>query len=328
MAIDVADVKAQFGSYYIKNEINMQRLRSMLYQPVETASLFADRPGSDTIYRGALSQLNRIVQPFQKAYTPIGEIVFKPNQIDLYQIKIDISETPDDLERSYVGFLADKEDLERANWPFVRWLIEEHIIAKKQEDLELNEYFSGVYAAPAPGNAGAAGTAINGIRKQIRDYATAGRTNLTNGPIAMGAPAADPADFCTQVEEFAEAIPPIFRSKLDVICMSKELELRYRRGRRAKYGKEVQFINNQDLSTLEDFQNLKVKGLASMSAAQTNMIWAAMPNIRIRPTKKASLSDTMKMESNRRVVDLFSDWWEVLGFEVPEFIFHNDQDLA
>jgi hypothetical protein len=66
----------------------------------------------------------------------------------------------------------------------------------------------GVYAAPANGVAGAAGTAMNGLRKVIRGYNTGGRTNLGNGAIATGAFAADPVDWCTQVEEFVRAMDP------------------------------------------------------------------------------------------------------------------------
>jgi hypothetical protein len=36
----------------------------------------------------------------------------------------------------------------------------------------------------------------------------------------------------------------------------------------------------------------------------------------------------MKIESLKREVFLYTDWWEALNFEVPEFIFHNDQDLS
>jgi hypothetical protein len=34
------------------------------------------------------------------------------------------------------------------------------------------------------------------------------------------------------------------------------------------------------------------------------------------------------VESAKRVVSAYTDWWEVLNFEVPEFVFTNDQDLA
>lgn len=326
MAIDVADVVAQFGSYYVANPKNMQRLRSMLYQPVETAKYFSERPGDDTRYEGNLATLNRIVQPFQKAFTPIGTIKFEPNVFNLFKIKIDMSETPDDLEKTYLGFLAAQPENDRSQWLFVRWLIEVHIMAKIDEDLENNEYFAGVYVAPGAGVAGAAGTAMDGIRKVIRGYNTAGRLNLGNGPIATGALAADPADFCTQVEEMADAVPSIFRPKLDAFFMSKENATKYLRGKRKKYNQYYQQAG--DLMVVEDYSNIKIVGLASMSAASSDLIWASLPENRIRATKKAILAKSMKIESAKRVVDILSDWWEALNFEVPEFVFTNDQDLA
>lgn len=326
MAILVADVVAQFGSYYIANPANMKRLRSMLYQPMETAKYFQDRPSDDTVYRGVLSVLNRIVQPFQKKFTPIGAIDFKPNEFPLFKIKVDMSETPDDLEATYLGFLAAQPEADRKDWLFIRWLVEVHVMAKIDEDLENNEYFAGEHAAPADGVAGAAGTSMNGIRKVIRGYNAAGRLNLGNGPIQMGAIAADDVDFVTQVEEFADAIPRLFRPKLDGFFMSHELKTKYLRGKRRKYNQHYQQVG--DLLVVEDYQNIKIIGLASMSAAESQMIWASIPDNRVRATKKAVLKDSMKIESAKRVVDLLTDWWEALNFEVPEFVFTNDQDLA
>ena len=326
MAINIADVVSQFGAYYIKNDTNMQRLRAMLYQPVETAKYFQERPGDDTVYRAVLSTLNRIVQPFQKAFTAIGTTTFKPNSFPLFKLKVDMTETPDDLEASYLGFLAAAQDLDRKNWPFIRWMVEVHVMGKIQEDLENNEYFAGVYAAPTSGTAGAAGTAMNGLRKVIRDYNTASRLNLGNGPIVTGAAAASAADFVTQVEEFVEDIPSLFRSRIDHIFMSKELQTKYRQGKRAKYN--TNYLQSTDLLTLEDHSHISVVGLSSMSAASTGMYFATLKENRIRATKKAALANSMKIESAKRAVDLMTDWWEALNFEVPEFVFVNDQDLS
>src|SRR4051794_30544318 len=122
--INVADVVAQFGAYYLKTPDNMARLRNMLYTKVETVQHFQNRPTADTIYRCTLASLDRVVQPFQKAFTPLGTVKFEPNVFPLFKLKIDKDETPDDLEATYEGFLAEVDDLERANWPFVRWLME------------------------------------------------------------------------------------------------------------------------------------------------------------------------------------------------------------
>lgn len=329
MSIDVSAVVAQFGAFYKPGSDNEKNLRKMLYERSNTAALFQDRPTADTIWRGTLASIERVVQPFQKAFTPIGGIVFTPNEFNLYKMKIDKSETPDDLESTFEGFLADMDSLDRAAWPFVRWLITEHIMPKKAEDLELNEYFLGEFAAPTPGTAGAVSTAMNGLRKVIRDYNTAARTNMGDGPIATGALAVDPADFCEQMEDFVEAMKPYFRKRFDSIVMSDTLARRYKRGKQKKYGLTVNFLSGkgmEDLATIEHQTNIKVVGVESMEGSE--LIFSTTKENRIRPVKKAALGSTMKVESLKREVFLLSDWLEALNFEVPDFVVHNDQDLA
>lgn len=325
MSIVVTDVVTQFGSYYKAGGDNALTLRNAIYQPSQTAAYFQLRPTEDTQWRGTYSSLNRVIQPYQKAFTPIGTLTFAPNKFDLFKLKIDLQETPDDLEATYLGFLTSVPDADRANWPFVRWWLMNHVMPKKDEDLELNEYFDGVYAAPTPGTAGSVSTAMDGLKKIIKGYNTDGRTNLGDGPIVTGAAAADAADFCTQVEDFAASMPHVFRKKIDFIFMSADLELRYKQGKRAKYN--MMYAQSPDLLTVEDFPNMKVVGLESHGSSE--LMWATIAANRIRPMKKATLADTMKVQQFApRVVSAYSDWWEVLNFEVPEFIFHNDQDLA
>lgn len=325
MAIDVADVIAQYGAYYKPGSDNEKNLRNTLYKPSETAAFFAPRPTVDTIYRGNLASLDRIVQPFQKDFTPIGTFAFAPNEFSLYQLKIDLQEQPDKLEATYLGFLADMPEADRSKWPFVRWAIENHIKPKRDEDLETNEYFGGVYAAPVANVAGAAGTAMNGVRKVIRGYNTAGRTNLGNGAIATGALAADPVDFCTQVEEFVRAMDKRLRSRIDYIFMDTELELRYRDGKDKKYN--MTYAKDADLLTINKFPSIKVQGLESHSGSE--LMWSSIPANRIAPIKKPTMKETMAVQQFApRVVSFYGDWWEALNFEVPEFIVHNDRDLA
>lgn len=319
--INVAAVVAQFGAYYLKNPENLARLRNMLYQKVETIQYFQNRPTSDTVYRCTQASLDRVVQPFQKTWTPIGTLTFLPNVIQLYKLKIDKEETPDDLEATYEGFLADMNDLDRANWPFVKWFMENHIMPAKQRDLEMNEYFKGVYAAPVTGVAGPAGTAMNGLEKTLSDYAIGGRSHMGSGPVATGVPSTDAVAWCTQVETFAEGINTLITDDCDNIFMSRTLARRYIRGRRIKYNSV--YKQEADMVTVEDHTNLSIVGLKSHEGS--NLIWTTTPANRIRPTKKAVLADTMKIESVKRSVAMFTDWWEALNFEVPEFVVTNDQ---
>ena len=328
MAIDVTDVVTDFGAFYKPGSDNQKNLRTMIYKPGKTALYFNLRPTEDTIWRGTLASLNRIVQPFQKTFSPISTTLFKPNEFNLFKLKIDLQETPDDLEATYLGFMANLPEADRAAWPFVRWWLENLVPPAKERDLELNEYFAGVYLAPpVPGTAGAISTAMDGIRKVIRGYNTAGRTNLGNGAIVTGAFAGADADFCTQMEEFVEAIPSEIRSLIKEVFVHTDAATRYRRGKRDKYKLNVNYMEGSGLETIEDYPFIKIVGLDSMVGSE--LIWTSIPENRIRPVKKASLRETMKVQQFApRVVTAYSDWWEALNFEVPEFVFHNDRDLA
>jgi hypothetical protein len=79
--------------------------------------------------------------------------------------------------------------------------------------------------------------------------------------------------------------------------------------------------------TVNKFPNISVQGLESHEGS--DLIWATIAANRIAPIKKPSLKDTMLVQQFApRVVSFYTDWWESLNFEVPEFIVHNDQDLA
>lgn len=324
MSIEVTDLITQFGAYYKPDGDNEKNLRSMLYKPAETGSFFKPLPTNATKWKGTFASLSRIVQAFQKAFTPISELKFEPNSFDLFKIKIDLSEMPDDIEETYVGFLADMSDIDRAKWPFVRYYIVNHVMPRKDEDLETNEYWDGVFAEPVANTPGAAGASMDGLKKIISGYNTAGRTGLKNGALALGAPPVDPKDYCTYVEEYVKMIPKVIRKKMDYVFMNDAAEILYKEGKEEKYNMHNTLDAN--LQTVKLFPNIKVQGLESMG--DSPMIWSSPAENRIRPLKKAELGNTVKVESNRRLVDIFTDWYEVNQFAVPEFLYHTDQGLA
>ncbi|MDH7463978.1 hypothetical protein QEG73_21935 [Chitinophagaceae bacterium 26-R-25] len=317
MSIVVSDIITQYGSYYIDGGQSTQDLYKKLYQPSVTASFFQARPTKNTQYRVGSGDLDRVLQPFQKQFTPIGTFTAKANPIDLFNLKIDKQEYPDEIVDSWLGFL-EGDGIDRSQWPFVRWLLEEHVIPKAQEDYELNEAYAGVFAAPTAGTAGAAGTAMNGIKKQIANYVTGGLIT----PITMGAIPATDEDFCTYVETFVASIPDLYRAKIDYIFMSPALELKYRKGKRAKYN--ANWGQDTDLWRLADFPNIKVQALPSMSGS--NKLWATFASNRIRPLRKAqNMNNSLIVNHSPRLVDIYTDWWEVLGFLYPPAVFVSDQ---
>ncbi|QNE39489.1 hypothetical protein F1C16_07955 [Hymenobacter sp. NBH84] len=60
----------------------------------------------DTIYQASQTRLGGILQPLHKNWTPLGALEALPIVIKNFRLKADLEETPDDLEATWLGFLA------------------------------------------------------------------------------------------------------------------------------------------------------------------------------------------------------------------------------
>lgn len=319
MSIVATDVVTEFGAFYIKGSQNEKDLYKLMYNQTETAELFTTVQTQDTVIRKGDSRLTELLQPFQKAFTPKGTLTFKPVSIPLFKMKVDVQETPDDLEANWLGFLAELDTTDRKKWPFVRWFMEVHILRQMDRDKELNAIFKGIYAAPTPGIAGAANTSMDGFNKIRKNQISAGRVT----PIALGALSSDEQTFCEQIETFARSMDQdvLAGNEPMTIAMSQTLARRYRRGKRKKYN--MNYAQASDLMTVEDFDQIRVKGYDSM--ASSNVIFASPKWNLVRGQKRSSRQ--MQIENVDRTVKIYTDWWEGVGMIIPEYLFTNDQDL-
>lgn len=318
MSIVITDVISQYGAYYMNNGQNAADLMQKLHRPSATALEFGLRPTADTVIRKGTSAMDRVIQPFQKAFTPIGTLTVETNVISLFNLKIDKQEYPDDIVDSWLGFL-EGPGVVRSEWPFVRWMLEVHVIEQAKEDFELNEVWAGVYAAPTPGTAGASGTAMDGIKKIFTNNSSKVQT------VNSDAIAASDADFCTQVEDWFAAIGATangkeYRKRMPKIYMNEDLHLKYRKGKRSKYN--MNYAQDADLDKLIDFPGTSVMGLASMGTDET--FWTTLPTNMIRPLKKQEFTNFQINEYSARCVSIYTDWWTVCSFVRMESVFRNE----
>ncbi len=311
----VADIITEYGAYYRKNTDNMKRIYRMLVALSTTNSVLTPLVTEDTVYQAAKVLMTRVLQPFQKTFTPINAATVKPAVIKLYEMKVDVQETPHDYEAMWLGFLTG-DSIDVKEWPFVRWFVELYLIPQLKEDYELNEIYKGVYAAPTPGTPGAAGTAMNGIGKVIVDAIAAGEIV----PIVTGVPSATNTVWVDQVEAFTDAINTKYWGVKMNLCMDPKLERRFNRGYQAKYGKDT---NYKDAKGDVQFTNINIVGLPSMIGK--NRIWCTPPENAVRLIKKPKNMDAFQVESVDRTLKLFTDFWSGAGFLVNEAVFANDQ---
>jgi hypothetical protein len=318
MSLQIADVVTQFGAYYMNNGQNLQRLYALLRSVTNTESMFTPVNTDDTLWRAAKTLFSRVVQPFQKAFTPLAGVTFVPVAIQQFKMKVDAQEYPDELEATWLGFL-DGPEIDRKAWPFVRWYCEVYLIPQVKQDIEFNEIYQGVFVAPTAGTPGAAGTSMNGLKKTINDHITAGRIE----PILTGALSTDPEGLVEQLEAFVDDIHKDYWEIPMMLGCAPEVARRFLRGQEKKYGRNT---GGGELGLTVNKTNITLQALTSHR--NTEKIWCTPKGNAIQLRKKLQNQSAIQVESIDRLLKFFTDFWMGIGFIIPEIVFTNDRDLV
>ena len=289
--MNVSEIVTAFGAHYLKSGQNINSLYRQLMRGFVTQNVFTPVVTEETIWRAAETKTSSIVQPFQVPFTPKGVTTFTPVEIRQYRLKADLPGIPDTLVETWLGFLANIDQVERKNWPFIRWWIENEIVPKIQEDIELNEIGRGVYAPPTPGVAGPSGTSMNGILTVINTHIAAGRIS----PTSLGGLPASDLDVVSYFENFHKELPKEYWRNKMMVYGPEDIVLRYKRGYGEKYGLRSNFTESPDGTIDVKFTNLTVAGLPSL-----NLKADGTPNDRIFATPKSNAIMLMKGMQNSK----------------------------
>lgn len=314
MAIEIADIVSEFGAYYIPGGENESRLYTMLMQPTETEKYLTTIVTDATLWKGSKVTVDGLIQSFQRAWSPKGTVTFTPLSIQNRHHKMDNTIFPDDVEATWLGFLADNS-LSREEWPLVRYLIEKVFVPKMKEEWELNEVYKGVYQDPTPGVASSPGTLVDGLGKIIADGIADSKVNL----VAVGA--LTDASIVDQVNDFADGITGPYEDVPMNIFMSKANKKRYLRRKKELEGGHMSY----EKGSLEvDFTNKNIIALASMTGK--DRFFASPAENMVRLNKKTDNMNKFKIEERHREVSILTDWWDAPGFVIAEQIWATEND--
>lgn len=337
--MNITDIVTEYGAYYnsANGQANKQRIMSLLFVPESFGKLFTLQPTKSTRWEGAIASIGQVVQRYQEAYTPLSNAEIVPKIINLEQVKVDLAENPSKLEESWLGFLT-RLSLEsgtsmnnnRTEWPFIRWYLETLVIPKVKEQLEMSEYFWGVRGTVTPGTATAEGASLTGINKKINDDAAAATPLMDHK--TLGAIPTDPKDFVEYIEDFVDNVltdSPKLRSFELEIMMRSELEMRYKRGYRELYGRDLDqasLVNNN--KKVIDTRT-SIIGCTAMDSNPANPVTSSDKLImtyaanRVRPITFAQNSEIFQVNqagNNPRAAWMWTDWHEAVGFALYQHV--------
>lgn len=310
--ITTTAIVQEYGAFYADAGQNKKRILSLLSQGREITDFTTPIKTDDTIFRLANATFRTLVQPFQKAFTQKGGVDIIPNEIRAYRFKIDDEFMPDELYATWLGFLTQKT-VDRKDWPFVKWLIEVYYARQIDQDMELNEYYKGIYAAPVAGTAGVDGTGMDGVKKLLQTGVDAGTINSINTG------ALDAATIFDQVESFTDSIAELYQGIKMNVFMSRQWYKKYMQDKRSQTF--YQRTSDKDIDGKIDFTPLDVKPLACM-VGTSDMFCTPVENfLHISP---ATLTKNLfKIEEAKRAVAVMADWSEGLGFGINQAVWTN-----
>jgi len=317
MSLTISSIVSEFGAYYEDAGQNKNRIIKLLTQPREFVNFCTPIKTDSQIFRMSNAAFTSVVQPFQKAFTAKGSATFTPNELRVYNLKMDDEFYPDDIKASWLGFLA-ASNVNREEWPLVRWMVEEYYLKQIDRDMELNEYYKGVYASPTPGAAGADGTGMQGLQKQLQVGVDAATINSVN----IGA--LNASTIFDQVEQFTDSISEVYQGVAMKVFMSRYWYKKYMQDKRAQGF--YQKTSDAQIDAGIDFTPLSVVPLACMTG--TNDIFCTPKENLLHITSMTSTKNQFRVEEAKRNVAIMADWWEGLGFGINQAVWTNIQETG
>ena len=310
-AVNIQKIIEEYGKYYIPGSQNMQRLRHAVMQAPVTLEKHGHLITTlETEYRMANPSFESLIQPFKATFSPKGGVTFHPNAIKVPKVKIDLSLTPDEIEDSWLQFMAGVDPADKRNWPIVRWIMEVYIPQQAGKDRETKMVYKGVYnedgATPAD--------CMDGIRKKLID----GVSDSYPINVISGIGALDKSSMVDQVEAFDEALPSEYLEEKVIIFVAPEFYRAYLKNYRENGWFNMQ--SSKEIVGVIDFTGSNhvlaplpsMAGTADMFATvKENMLW-----IRNRDPKEFKTF----IQQDHYNVDIMVNWREAVGFACNQMV--------
>lgn len=299
-----------------------QKMRVGLVTESNIRSVYCDRT-----YVAPNMTTTEVTQPYQKAWTAKGVAAMNETSYSLQKGKFDLEFDEDDLEQWVNSYNpnADESGLgrKRDDWEWPRFVFEQFIIPKIVEEMELEQAFTGVYAAPTPGTAGAASAVCDGLKTVLAAQIASGKIPAGN-VLTTGAITA--ATIVDKINIVLDGLPSAYRLKVGKMYVSPTLWSWYIRKYAANSNGNsmgVTGINALNTEAIVDGSSLRLVPLPSMAASQRIIVDFDSNTIVGKRLGRADVPVPV-WEPDTRKLKCFSEYFRFYGFDRPFDVFCND----
>jgi len=312
VGLDLSEVTTQLGAYfnYYSNQIWAAIAKGQDFESYMKAV-----PNVKSQYVTTTSRRTEFLQPWQKGFQAKGAVEMIPYINKIFAIKMD--HTQDDLHALHNTYLAYLQDETKApsEIPFVKWLVDTHIIPGMTEEIRKMSVV-GNYVAPTSGTAGSSISSADGIFTIVADEITAG--NIT--PIVTGAITS--SNVVDKIELFHKSLPSEHRSRPGVIFAAADMVENYKYGYRAAFGSNLDF-NGPTLNIWGTQKTLV--GLDDLNGSSRLLYTPTGANGNLLKMYDKIVMPTPTVQLDKRDVHILTDFHRGWGFETLDEVFANDQ---
>jgi hypothetical protein len=301
-------------SKYMAIESNQMNFFRQLRNGLELAPYVKSIGNQRGNYVGVSSSTSELLQAFQQGWTPKGTTSFVGYNNPIFKLKMDfILDNIDAITDSWLFYLS-QENVERKDWPLVKYIMEMELLPKVTEELN-TAMCRGNYVAPTTGTAGNSIDSMNGVLTIIADeIADSAITPIVTGSISA-------SNAIARVNTFMDGIDPLVSDKGGIILCSQTVARFYKQNYLATYGltNDKDAKNNLNL----DLYNAKLVPINGFGTSQ-RLVFATPGNL-IHLYDKLVSPSGFTVQQDKRNVAIFSDWHCAIGFQSLQGIFVNDQ---
>ncbi|WP_343322295.1 hypothetical protein [Sphingobacterium multivorum] len=314
-SIEVADLRREFGTYLSQGVNNLDIIKQ-IFNGFTSQKYFKSVPAT-TEYRAVQSMINSVVQQFKPKWTPKGNAKFTPLRIPNFRHKINVPIYPSDVVDSYMFHLYD-ESLTPSQMPISKYIINQLILPRILDDIELRMIFKGKYVESTDDEATPAEDSMDGIETLlIKEKAKAG-TRINFFAKTINWVTATDAEVVKFVEEFADFVDD--KLKIRMIMASKFVKKRYQRAYEKVYGGGTKQVGGMNPNAEVDYVEMEIVHLDGMG--NSPILIATVPDnmVKLRHINEAPNIINKVVEGHYNL-DIVGEFWLSAGFAIAEAVF-------
>lgn len=310
--IETSELQSEFGKY-VSNE-KMEIIKK-LTGTTESTQYMSTVVSDKTEIRATSAAIDSVLQQFVPKWTPKGKSTFTPLTIKNYKLKINVPITPSDIMEDVLGYLYD-EKLEPKDMPIVKYVLEQLIFPKLDEERELALAVGKFEESTATNDGEAGGDAqacMNGYLTQLVELRKANNTAVT---WLLKDEQITAENILAQIDKAVDQVAPLYKKKAMFIHADPDMITLYGRAYRAKYP----YTKNEDGEKVKvDFSRFSFVPMEGMRGTGAFFITPKenFKHIRSLDPQRAKVY----MQAANYDVKVFAEWWEGCGFWIAEAIF-------